>query len=62
MEEWQWVCRRCGCACSPDGSRHTGGGPGMRACRQQPDPIRRVEMKAEARAAIAAVRDRLGAR
>lgn len=56
--EHDYICQRCGCACEADGSRHLGGGQGMRACKFPPDPILRSEAEAEAGAIVAALRAR----
>lgn len=53
-----YVCRRCGCACDAAGSRHRGGGPGMKACGKTPDPVLRSELASEAAAVVAAARAR----
>lgn len=54
--ENDYICQRCGCPCDHDGSRHLGGGKGMRACRKQPNPILRAVHEAEAAAIVADLR------
>jgi len=54
--EHDYICRRCGCACEEDGTRHLGGGPGMKACRWAPDPVLRAAYEAEIAADIAGLR------
>lgn len=59
--EHDWICRRCGCACTMPGApepRHVGGGQGLRACRWAPDPVLRADHEAEAAAVVAALLDR----
>jgi hypothetical protein len=46
--EHDYICQRCGCACDEYGTKHLGGGQGMRACRRTPDPILRSEHEREA--------------
>lgn len=61
--ENDFICRRCGCACDAPGTRHLGGGSrDMRACGQPPEPVLRSELKAQTRAEVAAVFDRMPAR
>ena len=54
--EHDFICQRCGCACDESGTRHLGGGPGMRACRFPPDPILRAQFERETAAAVAGLR------
>lgn len=55
--EYDYICRRCGCACN--GRRHLGGGStAMRACGKPPDPVLRSVFKAEVREDVAAIRER----
>lgn len=54
-----WICRRCGCPCDMDGTRHVGGGQGMKACRWDPDPVLRSVFEAEIAADMAAIVNRL---
>jgi hypothetical protein len=45
-----WICIRCGCPCEADGSRHLGGGQGMRSCKKSPRPMLRAEFEEMIRA------------
>lgn len=56
--ERDWICLRCGCPCEEDGSRHLGGGRGMRACSRAPRPVLRSALEAEAAAVVASLRAR----
>lgn len=60
--EYDYICTRCGCPAEGDGSRHLGGGRGMRACKKQagqPLPVQlRREFEAEAAAVVAQLRGR----
>lgn len=58
--EYDYICRRCGCACDSIGHRHLGGGNAtMRACRRGPDPVLRREFEREICDDVAALRDRI---
>jgi hypothetical protein len=54
--EHDFICQRCGCACDEAGTRHLGGGQGMRACKKPPMPKLRSEVEAEARAIVSELR------
>ena len=56
--EHDYICMRCGCPCEADGSKHVGGGQGMKACGKPPVPILRGQLEAEARAVAAYIRGR----
>lgn len=45
--EHDYICRRCGCPCDEGGTKHLGGGQGMRACKRPPDPVLRSEYDAD---------------
>lgn len=61
--EHDYICIKCECPCDPAGERHVGGGQNMRACRS-PKPMLRSEWEAritaDAEAAVAAIRQRVG--
>lgn len=50
--EHDWICRRCLCICDPAGTRHEGGGPGMKACGLPPLPVLRSEHSSEIAAEV----------
>jgi hypothetical protein len=54
--EHDYICQRCGCACDEQGTRHLGGGQGMRACRFPPNPILRSEHEREAAELVRSLR------
>jgi hypothetical protein len=54
--EHDYICQRCGCPCDAGGTKHLGGGQGMRACRFAPDPILRSEHEREAAAVVRGLR------
>lgn len=54
--EWDFICLRCGCPCDEFGTRHEGGGQGMKACGYPPNPILRSAWEAEAAEIVAAIR------
>jgi hypothetical protein len=57
--EQDYICQRCGCACDRYGTKHEGGGQGMKACDKAPDPILRSAYEAEAKAVVESVLDRM---
>lgn len=54
--EHDYICIRCGCPCDPGGTKHIGGGQGMRACKQKPHAMLRSEWEAEVEAVVAGLR------
>lgn len=48
-----WICLRCGCPCDQAGSRHLGGGQGMRSCKKSPVPMLRSALEAETQEILA---------
>jgi hypothetical protein len=42
-----WICMRCGCPCDQAGTKHLGGGQGMRSCKKSPVPVLRSVLEAE---------------
>lgn len=62
--EHDWICLRCLCPCGPVPGKHVGGGQNRRACKGPSRPILRrdyeASMAAEAKAVVAAVRERRG--
>lgn len=54
--EHDYICIRCGCPCDAAGTRHLGGGQGMRACKKPPHPMLRSQFEAEAAAVMAGLR------
>jgi hypothetical protein len=63
--ENDYLCIRCGCPCDAAGTKHLGGGQGMKACGKKPHARLRSEWDAEMEADADAIRailkgDRLG--
>lgn len=57
--KYDYICRRCLCACRADGSRHLGGGSAnFTACGQNPIPVLRSDWEASIKADVASLRDR----
>jgi formylmethanofuran dehydrogenase subunit B len=56
--EQDYICQRCGCACDRYGTRHEGGGQGMKACNKTPNPILRSVHEAEVKAVAESVLNR----
>jgi hypothetical protein len=56
--EHDYICIRCGCPCDAGGTRHLGGGRGMRACKNTPHVMLRSEYDAMIAADMAAFRAR----
>jgi hypothetical protein len=53
--QYDFICIRCGCPCDEAGTRHFGGGQGMRACGKPPNPMLRSEYEADIRATLESV-------
>jgi len=60
--EHDYICLRCGCPCDIGGTKHMGGGRGMKACRSAPVSILRSMYEAEVREAVRGTRWRLDLR
>lgn len=56
--QYDYICRTCGCICNASGTKHTGGGPGMKSCGRTPVPILRSEFQESVRADLAGLRER----
>lgn len=57
--EYDYICRRCLCACNIAGTRHEGGGSAnFRACGKPPIPVLRSAYQREIAEDVACIRER----